>query len=146
MEIAFYHGFLMLHIYSIYQGWPDFFSCGPNLKIIFRLGPHFSKFLRIKFFFDLFNAYWEELCTFFVQNCLSRLKLFAFHSNKKGPRAAKNNLEGRSLAMSAIYPAFKLFSYEIWTEIPNKTVRFPLFGRGQLLLNINTTLYSYFFT
>ena len=27
-----------------YQGWPDFFACGPNLKIIFYLGPHKSNF------------------------------------------------------------------------------------------------------
>jgi len=30
----------ILHIYSVLQGWPDFFDCGPNLKTIFHCGPH----------------------------------------------------------------------------------------------------------
>ena len=28
---------------SLYQGWPDFFDRGPNLKTIFHLGPHYLK-------------------------------------------------------------------------------------------------------
>jgi len=31
----------------IYQGWPDFFARGPNLKIIFLPGPHLSKLVTI---------------------------------------------------------------------------------------------------
>jgi len=38
---------------------------------------------------------------FFLQNCLNRLKLFAFQSNKWS-KDRKNKLEGRTLAMSFI--------------------------------------------
>ena len=55
------------------QWWPDFFDRGPNLEIIFYLGPHalFNvTYLKVIISakqkkIDLFDAYQDEKCTVF---------------------------------------------------------------------------------
>jgi len=76
----------------------NYFSIGAAL---FKLT---YNFWEAKFFFDLFNAYWEEVCTFFVQICLNRLKLFTCQSNKKGPRAAKISWRAACGPRAALWP------------------------------------------
>ncbi len=47
------------------------------------------------------------MCTFLVQNCLNRLKLFAFQSNKKDPRATKISWR------AALWPCLSIYTVDL---------------------------------
>ena len=64
---------------SLYQGWPDFFDRGPNLKIIFHLRAALFKVSDDKVTISAFIVLWMLLLKFFDQ----------ISGCKKGPRAAK---------------------------------------------------------
>jgi len=79
---------------SIYQGWPDFFSRGPKLKILFLVNLKICssrKIYRLFFpFLIIFDAYWEKNQTFFKLLVLIWFFEFFFQTTK-GPRAAKTS-------------------------------------------------------
>ncbi len=74
----------------IEQGWPDFFSQGPNLKILFLARAskfenlHSRKFLRLFVpFLIIFDAYLEKNQPFFDNFSINLIFCNVFFSNEK---------------------------------------------------------------